>query len=192
VRGSSFLRFAIAGEAGLLLLAWVVGRWLGIEPLDRLHLVPETLALGVVASVPLLLGLRWTLTTRSKSVRRLVSLVEAQLGPVLASRSWAELAGLAMLAGTAEEILFRGVIQVGLAQVLPQGLALLLASVAFGLAHFVTPLYALLAGLASVYLGALFWARGDLLAPIVAHALYDAVALMYLVRRYRATQQERG
>jgi hypothetical protein len=38
----------------------------------------------------------------------------------------------------------------------------------------------------------LFWARGDLLAPIVAHALYDAVALMYLVRRYRATQQERG
>jgi hypothetical protein len=120
-----------------------------------------------------------------------VELVQDQLGPVLASRSATELAVLAALAGAAEEILFRGVLQVGLARVLPEGLALVLTGAAFGLAHFVTPTYALLAGLAGVYLGVLFWLQGNLLVPIVAHGLYDFVALTYLVRRYRATMDTR-
>lgn len=141
---------------------------------------------------PLLLGLRWTLSTSSRSVRRLVELVQDQLGPLLASRSSAELALLATLAGAAEETLFRGVMQAGLARSLPEGLALVLASAAFGLAHFVTKTYALLAGLAGMYLGALYWLQGNLLVPIAAHALYDFIALTYLVRRYRARQHGSG
>ncbi len=138
--------------------------------------------------MPLLLGLRWTVTTRINPVRRLVNLVMEQLGPVLASSSAAELALLAILAGTAEEFLFRGVIQVGLAQLLPEGIALVVASAAFGLAHFVTPTYAALAAGAGLYLGAVYLLQGNLLVPIVAHALYDFMALLYLVRRYRASQ----
>ena len=173
------------------MLGWALGRWLGIEPWARLQLAPVAAILGVAASVPLLLGLRWTLTTPVRPVRDLVELVQNQLGPVLASRSVTELAILAALAGAAEEILFRGVLQVGLARVLPEGLALVLTGGAFGLAHFVTPTYALLAGLAGVYLGVLFWLQGNLLVPIVAHGLYDFVALTYLVRRYRATMDTR-
>ena len=122
-------------------------------------------------------------------MRRLVEVVEDQLGPLLASRSSVELAVLATLAGLAEEILFRGVLQVGLARVLPDAAALVLASMAFGLAHFITRAYALLAGMAGLYLGSLFLAQGNLLVPIVAHALYDFVALTYLVRRYRARDE---
>jgi membrane protease YdiL (CAAX protease family) len=96
-----------------------------------------------------------------------------------------ELALLAVLAGFAEEIFFRGVVQVGLARVLPEGGALVVASAAFGLAHFITPTYALLAGLAGLYLGGLFLLQGSLTAPIVAHAVYDVVALNYVVRLYR-------
>jgi membrane protease YdiL (CAAX protease family) len=118
----------------------------------------------------------------------LVNLVVEQLGPVLASRSAAQLALVATLAGLAEETLFRGVIQVGLTRVLPESAALVAASVAFGLAHFVTPTYAVLAGLAGLYLGSLYQLQGNLLVPIVAHALYDFMALLYLVRRYRASQ----
>jgi hypothetical protein len=107
---------------------------------------------------------------------------------VLASRSAAELALIATLAGLAEETLFRGVVQVGLTRVLPAAGALMVASAAFGLAHFVTRTYAVLAAIAGLYLGALYLLQGNLLVPIVAHALYDFVALMYLVRRYRASQ----
>jgi CAAX protease family protein len=166
-------------------LAWVAGRWLGISPLQQLHPAPTAFGAGIVAAVPLLLGLRWTLTTGARPVRRLVALVVEQLGPLLAPRSPIELALLAALAGFAEEILFRGVVQVGLSRVLPEGGALIVASGAFGLAHFITPAYAALAGLAGLYLGGLFLLQGSLAAPIVAHALYDLVALNYVVRLYR-------
>ena len=138
-----------------------------------------------MAAVPLLLGLRWTLTTSTKSVRRLVALVVEQLGPLLAPRSRVELALLAALAGFAEEVLFRGVLQIGLGRVLPEEVALVVASAAFGLAHFITPAYALFAGLAGLYLGGLFLLQGSLAAPIVAHAVYDVVALNYVARLYR-------
>ena len=138
-----------------------------------------------MAAVPLLLGLRWILTSDMKSVRRLLALVVEELGPLLAPRSPLQLVLLAALAGFAEEILFRGVIQAGLARVLPESGALVVASAAFGLAHFITPTYAILAGLAGLYLGGLFLFQGSLVAPIVAHAVYDVVALNYVVRLYR-------
>jgi membrane protease YdiL (CAAX protease family) len=119
------------------------------------------------------------------SVRRLVTLVVEQLGPLLASLSPLKLVLLASLAGFGEEILFRGVVQAGLTRVLPESGALIVASAAFGLAHFITPAYAVLAGLAGLYLGALFLFQGTLIAPIVAHAVYDVVALNYVVRQYR-------
>jgi uncharacterized protein len=118
-------------------------------------------------------------------VRRLVDLVVEQLGPALATRSAAQLALLAALAGIAEEFLFRGVIQAALTHWLPEITALFLASALFGLAHFVTPTYALLAAGAGLYLGTLYLLQGNLLVPVVAHAVYDFVALLYLVRRYR-------
>lgn len=172
----------------MLVLAWALGHWLEISPAERLHLTPAAIGLGALAALPLLLGLRWTVTTRLSPVRRLVDLVVEQLGPVLASRSAAELALIATLAGLAEEILFRGIVQMGLTRVLPDGAALVVASAAFGLAHFVTPTYAVLAALAGLYLGALYLIQGNLLVPIVAHTLYDFVALLYLVRRYRTPQ----
>jgi membrane protease YdiL (CAAX protease family) len=183
--GRSFLRLAAAGEVGLLLLAWAVGRWLGISPLEQLHLTPAALGAGIVGVVPLLVGLRWTLTTAAASIRRLVALVIDQLGPLLAQRSQLELVMLAALAGFAEELLFRGVLQVGLARVLPDSGALLVAAAVFGLAHFITPAYALLAGIAGLYLGGLFLLQGSLTAPVVAHALYDVVALNCVARLYR-------
>lgn len=170
----------------MLLLGWALGRWLGIDPLQTLHLSAGAIILGVAATVPLLLGLRWTLITPWPPVRRLVQQVQDQLGPVLASRSSGDLALLALLAGSAEEVLFRGVIQGGLARWVPDVLAVMVASGVFGLAHFLTLSYAMLAGVAGAYLGMLYLVEGNLLVPVVAHALYDFVALTYLVRRYRA------
>ncbi|HEY5940631.1 MAG TPA: CPBP family intramembrane glutamic endopeptidase [Gemmatimonadales bacterium] len=163
----------------------MAGRWLGLYSPEQLRPTPGSVGVGMVAAVPLLLGLRWTLTTGTKSMRRLVAIVVEQLGPLLARRSQVELVVLAALAGLAEEMLFRGVVQIGLARLLPEGVALVVAGAAFGLAHFITPAYALLAGLAGVYLGGLFLLHGNLIAPIVAHAVYDVVALNCVARLYQ-------
>lgn len=123
------------------------------------------------------------LTTGWSPIRRLVALVTEQIGPALAGCSVAELALLALAAGVSEEVLFRGVIQTGLAGVLPAWLALIAASAAFGLVHFASRAYAAVAGVMGVYLGTLFLLQGSLLAPIVTHTLYDLVALLYVARR---------
>jgi membrane protease YdiL (CAAX protease family) len=126
-------------------------------------------------------------TTRWGPVRRLGDLVVEQLGPFLVTLNAAELALVAALAGISEEVLFRGIIQVGLTWIVPPVWALLLTSVAFGLVHFASRAYAVVAAVMGLYLGALFLMQGSLLAPIVTHALYDFVALIYVARRYRAS-----
>jgi membrane protease YdiL (CAAX protease family) len=52
----------------------------------------------------------------------------------------------------------------------------------FGLAHPMSTTYVVLATVVGVYLGGLLLVTDNLLAPIVAHAAYDFVALVYLVR----------
>jgi membrane protease YdiL (CAAX protease family) len=57
------------------------------------------------------------------------------------------------------------------------------ASVLFGLLHPITPGYIVLATLLGAYLGAIWIYNGNLLSVMVAHAVYDFVALWYLLRR---------
>jgi CAAX protease family protein len=178
----------VAGEAGLALLAVGLGRALGISPLAQVQAGWRPLLWGVLATLPLVLALIWILKRPAGALHRLVDFVVGQLGPILAGRSAAELALLAALAGLSEELLFRGVVQSGLERLVPGPLALLFASVLFGLAHFATSTYAVVAGLMGVYLGLLLLVQGSLLAPIVTHALYDLVALFLVARQYRAEQ----
>ena len=65
-------------------------------------------------------------------------------------------------------------------------LAVIAAGLLFGAGHWLSASYAVLASLIGVYLGLLFVVSGNLLAPIVAHAAYDVVALYVLARRLGA------
>jgi len=87
---------------------------------------------------------------------------------------------LGAAAGIGEEMLFRGVMQFELGSKLgSEILAVGITSVVFGALHAVTPLYAGLAALASVYFGWLYLVTGNLMVPIVTHAFYDWAALLY-------------
>jgi membrane protease YdiL (CAAX protease family) len=78
--------------------------------------------------------------------------------------------------------LFRGLLQTGLSTVSSWWLGLIITSIIFGLLHFVSLLYAVLATLIGLYLGFLFIIFDNLAVPMIVHALYDFVALLYLVR----------
>ena len=52
----------------------------------------------------------------------------------------------------------------------------------FGLMHFITPTYAVLATLMGAYLGLVWQWTGNLLAVVLMHALYDFLVLLYLLR----------
>lgn len=89
---------------------------------------------------------------------------------------------IGIAAGVGEELLFRGAIQHMISESFGIFLAIAIASILFGFAHFVTWWYALLAGIVGLYLGWLFFMTGSLIPPTVAHAAYDIVALFYLAR----------
>jgi membrane protease YdiL (CAAX protease family) len=161
-------------------LALAIGRWTDTPPFATLAWTWGGLARGLVATAPLLLGLHWCLHTRWPPMARLVRDVETLVAPLFAGRARWELVAVALLAGVCEEALFRGVAQPALARHLPPAAAVALAAALFGAAHWVTPAYALLAGLVGAYLGWLALAGGNLLVPMVAHAAYDVVALAIL------------
>lgn len=176
------MRLAAAAEGGLLLAAIGLGRWWDVAPFARFEWSWGGLAAGIAATAPLLVGLRWCLATRYKPVARLMEVVRERVAPLFAGASPAQLAAIALLAGIGEEALFRGVLQSALAGPLPLWAALLLASLLFGVVHWVTATYAVLAGAVGLYLGALYLLSDNLLAPIVTHSLYDMVALVVLAR----------
>jgi membrane protease YdiL (CAAX protease family) len=165
-----------------VLLALALGAWLDVAPLAGIEMNGRGLAAGIAATAPLLLGLWWCRRTRFGPVARLVAFVEERIAPLFAECGPAALALIALAAGVGEELLFRGVLQPALAAHVPLACAVLAVGLLFGAVHWLTPTYALLAGAVGIYLGALYAVSGNLLAPVVAHALYDFIALMVLAR----------
>ena len=145
--------------------------------------------IGVIATLPLVVFLWWFSNT---AIDRLARFRESQIAffaNVGFTFTPARIAIMAFAAGVSEELLFRGVFQTWLAGIAPLAAAIIISNIVFGLLHMRTALYAIIAGLVGVYLGALYAVTGNLLAPIVAHMLYDAVALEYTrraVAEYRA------
>jgi membrane protease YdiL (CAAX protease family) len=113
-------------------------------------------------------------------VRSLRGVYREVLEPTFARIGRGDVLAISLAAGVCEELLFRGAIQ--------QEWGLLPASLLFGAAHLGgsgTVGFGIWAGLIGVFLGALAIATHGLLAPIVAHAAYDALALAYI--RWKAT-----
>lgn len=87
---------------------------------------------------------------------------------------------LGLAAGIGEEMLFRGIFQSEMTSRFGSIAAISSTSVVFGALHAVTPLYAFLASVASVFFGLLFQNSDlNLAVPIVAHTLYDVGALLW-------------
>jgi uncharacterized protein len=132
--------------------------------------------------LPLVGGLAWCLRTKWPPIARLMRRIEIEVAPLFGGIGPAGLALLAALAGLGEEALFRGVLQPWLAGLVSPWPAVLLTGLLFGTLHPVSVTYSVLATLAGVYFGFLVVITGNLLAPIVAHAGYDLVALLVLAR----------
>src|SRR5262249_24466171 len=137
---------------------------------------------GAAATVPLLLGLWICIRWPFGPLRRIKGISKEFIRPLFRACTVVDLALISLVAGFGEEMLFRGAGQ-GLGdRWLGVGWGLLIGSVLFGLVHLITPTYAVLASLCGVYFGILVMLTDNLLSVIVPHALYDFVALLYIVR----------
>lgn len=179
-RPVSIALLAIGFELGLAIVAVGLGWLLGYPAAAGVHWTPSALFWGAVGTLPLMAGSWWVSLADWAPLRRVTRELREKIIPLFARCGVLEFAAIAVAAGVGEELLFRGVLQRALAGAIGPLGGLVIASVLFGLAHLVTRTYAVLAGLVGLYLGGLFLAFDNLLVPIVVHALYDFVALVYL------------
>jgi membrane protease YdiL (CAAX protease family) len=172
-----FLCAALLFEGSLIAVAGGVGWWFHVSPLDGLVWDARGLAWGLGGTIPMfalfLIAHRYPIGPLRKIKQFLID----SLGPSLVACRWYDLLVVAAVAGIGEELLFRGVLH--------PLVGLFWSNVLFGMAHFITPSYALLAGLVGGYLGWLLNASGSLLAPIMAHSLYDFLAFLVVARECR-------
>ena len=168
--GPRFVSFA-AVFYGLLAVAAAV--WCGLRGIELPLLGPRPamgLAFGLATAVGTvslsLLAYRLIPITRKLADELAPSLVDG------ADRSGLVL--IALFSGVGEEVFFRGAVQ--------QEFGIVIASVAFGLAH-VGPdrrylLWTAWAVLAGLVFGILFEVTGGLIAPVTAHAVHNAATLL--------------
>jgi uncharacterized protein len=184
-----FLKLAGIFEGGMVVVALALGWLFRVDLVAALR--PDWVAMltGLLGAVPPLLLLVASERFQIPALLRIKRLVLETLGPPLAACRWYELILVAALAGLGEELLFRGVAQSLCERWLPltgdwnRAGSLILPNVVFGLLHLITPTYAVLAGAMGVYFGVLLDITGsrNVLAPILAHGLYDYCAFLVIV-----------
>lgn len=167
--------FAFLGEGALLLagLGWILLRDL---PLTWGEPVPAMVA-GLAGAGTLAIA-QYAILRHAPPiapVRSLRRLHQQLLVPMFRHSRLAEIVAISILAGVGEEMLFRGAMQ-------PEW-GLLTASLVFGACHVgnrLTVPLGIWAACTGLLLGWLAMITGGLLAPLVAHITYDAIALGYL------------
>lgn len=169
-------------EVGVLAVAGGLAWLLAVDPLSGMAWSVGSWSWGLVGSLPLVGGLWFLDHTSIDAIVQLRRTVEDLFGHYFRGVRPIGVIVLAVVAGVAEEMLFRGVLQPWAADRLGWLAAVVLVGALFGLVHSVTPLYAMLAAGAGVYLGILMTLTGNVAVPIIAHAVYDMVALGYFLR----------
>jgi membrane protease YdiL (CAAX protease family) len=189
---SKFLRLAAVFEGGLVFVALALGLLFQINPFVDFRIDRTSVFVGIAAALLPFALLVVSDRFRFSALERMKRIVLQLLGPSLIACRWYELVFVAALAGFGEELVFRGVLQRLLERWLDFGgsghiAGLIASNVIFGLLHFLTPTYALLAGLMGIYFGVLLDSTNppSLVVPMVAHGVYDYLAFLLLRRAAR-------
>jgi uncharacterized protein len=183
--------WAVMAELSLGLAAIVLGWWIG--PNAREHIpqwwdgagIFRAVVWGLAAGVGLVGMMQLLGTLPFRGIRRLPRVVDARLHAILLPMSALEMVVLSLTAGIGEELLFRGWLQrllIGPMDgewVVWRSIAgVTVAGVLFGLAHPLSRTYIILASIMGMMLGGLYLFTQNLLVPILAHAVYDAIVLI--------------
>ena len=176
-------------EGGLFLLGLLLMGGSGVLP-SRFSLSWNATGYALLFCIPMFVALYIAVVSRWKLLSRLKDELDEKVMPIFANCKTIDLALIAFLAGTSEELLFRGWLQGALISKVGVIVGILGASAIFGFAHYLSLTYAVYAGLTGIYLGAIYQTTGNLYIVMAIHALYDFVALVYLVRRRKEKGSE--
>jgi len=186
IRRSDGFPMAVVVEGALALVAVALAWLFGVPLREQIPVFGAPLgwavARGLLATAPMLAVFWWLVHSERPVFRELRRQVEWLIGEMFPSANMAQLALVAALAGVGEELLFRGTLQTIFGWWTTPVVGLVIASVLFGAMHALSKVYFILATVIGFCFGWMTWYYHDLVGPMVAHGVYDFVALMYLSR----------
>lgn len=162
-------------EGTVLAIALFLAKFFDVKLLFQTENLLYDFLIGVFGAwIPLSLFI-FLLSKRVETIPFIGSLrklVITDIKPIFDKANLFDLYLISLFAGFAEELLFRGVLQVtfGIAP----------ASIIFGLLHFITPAYGIFVTIMGFYIGILFHLHQSILTPVLLHFFYDFGALVYL------------
>lgn len=188
----NIVRMAFGVEGGMAGLALFTG-WLGFfehsQPLASIDIpvIKNAVKWGLLGMIPMLAYLLvfhfWPLGI----LRDMRTFVDEHLVPLFRSLQIHHFVVIALLAGFCEEIFFRWCLQGGIASWIGGDtgmiVGLVVASIVFGVCHWVNFSYAFCTTVVGVYLGLMMVWTGTWLAPAITHALFDFIALLYIANK---------
>ncbi len=153
----------------------------GLRFWEGMELDVRAVALGAALSLPIIVGVTGLAKISWGPINRIVIDIERIISCFQVC-TVTDLIVLSVLAGLGEEALFRGILQPYIANLTGPIPSLLITAAIFGALHAISFSYAFFAALVGLYLGALLLCFDNLLIPMVAHAVYDFLAFIYLLR----------
>ena len=170
-------------EGSLALLAMGIGYLFGFSPLHQLHWSWQSLGIGLVCVVPMVALFWFSVLSNWRPLRRIRMFLLRRVMPLFDGQPWIAVLLISVLAGVGEEVFFRGLVQNGLENWIGGSLGLcvglFVGSTLFGMLHSASRTYMISAAIFGFYFGLLLLWTDNLLVPIVAHAVYDCIALYY-------------
>jgi membrane protease YdiL (CAAX protease family) len=185
-RKSKLLRWGLPIE-GALLVAGLLGCRLFAVPVGFSN-TGVAVATGLGAAALLLLAFFAMLRSQARPLVRIREILDTSLMPLIAQATWLELAAISALAGIGEEWLFRAFLQTGLIKLTALWPGILIAAAIFGVAHYITHAYFIIAAILGALLGLLYVWTDNIVSVIIAHAVYDFMALLVMQRKYAGSE----
>ena len=149
---------AMIFELTLLLVGWILS-WFFSIPLwggsswDWIGFI-----VGLTSTLPMLSLFFWLLQSNWEPCKEIRHMMDEAVLPMFKDFTILQIALLSIAAGVSEEVLFRAV------------------------CHALTKFYLILATIMGIYLSLVWMSTGQLLSPIITHAVYDFIVLIWYLR----------
>ena len=179
----ALLLVTILVEGGLVLVSMLLLDYSFAELWANMELTWNATTYVLLLCIPMFVGLFFVVRSRWNPLARLREEIDEKVLPIFSNSKIIDLAVIAFFAGVGEELFFRGWMQVALINKSGVWIGILITSAIFGLLHYLSTAYAIYAFITGIYLGVIYHLSGNLYVVMGIHAVYDFIALVYLVRR---------
>ncbi len=169
------LIISLLSEGVVLVLALLSAEYFGINLFPLTESLSRDLLVGAAGAAPPFMLFLFIISKKAGNISLFSSVrktVLVDVREIFLSVGLFDLVLISLLAGFAEELLFRGVLQAEF--------GIVAASILFGLIHCISPAYVIVTTLMGFYIGALYLVSGSLMVPVQVHFIYDLAALVYL------------